>query len=87
MAKGKMTVVLAHGVSEKPKRYWLGPVGPNDDFGVPIGKVFIDGKTRQGPWAIMSEKAWKAHGVGVLGTGYGQKYQKQADGRWLKTEG
>jgi len=77
----KMTV-------EQPKRYWLGPVNRNDDFSVPIKNVFIDGKTKQGgKWAIMSEKSWKLHGFGVLGLGWGQKYEKQSDGRWLKVEG
>jgi hypothetical protein len=35
----------------------------------------------------MTLKSWRLHGFGKLGTGYGQKYEKQADGRWLKVEG
>lgn len=76
--------------STKPvdkRRFWLGAVGPKDDFGAPIGKVFIDGATRRGPWAIMSVASWKMHGVGRLGLGAGQKYERQKDGRWLKIEG
>ena len=94
MVKGKaMSVgaVIAHkhnsSLGEKPKRYWLGPMNRTDDFGYPIRNIFIDGKTKQGPWAIMSPQMWKLHGFGLLGTGYGQKYEKQVDGRWLKTEG
>ena len=68
------------------ERYWSGPVKLHDDFGVPIVGTFIDGRTKQGPWAIMTLTSFKQHGVG-LGTGLGQKYQIQEDRRWLKIEG
>lgn len=32
-----------------------------------------DGKTVHGPWAYMCESCWLLHGVGRLGTGYGQR--------------
>lgn len=32
-----------------------------------------DGKTTFGPWAYMCEDHWKSHGVGRLGTGFGQR--------------
>jgi hypothetical protein len=67
-------------------RYWTGPVGEKDDFGAPITDEFIDGATLQGPWAIMAPSTWKRHGRG-LGSGRGQRYEKQTDGRWLKVEG
>lgn len=69
--------------------YWCGPIGPNDDFDRPIDKQFIDGKTRHGPWAIMTPESWKLEGgtFGRLGTGFGQRYEKQTDGRWKKVEG
>lgn len=67
--------------------YWLSPVDKNDDFGDTIKDVMIDGKTKQGPWGLMTPASWAKHGVGKLGTGYGQKYQKQTDGKWLKVEG
>ena len=70
--------------------YWTGPVGPNDDFGHPLDQEFIDGCTAYGRrWAIMTPDSWKAHSGtgGKLGTGFGQRFQKQADGRWLKVEG
>ena len=68
-------------------KYWTGSPPHKDDFGVPIKKEFIDGVTRQGPWAFMTLSSWKVHGTGRLGTGYGQRYKKQTDGRWLKVEG
>jgi hypothetical protein len=67
--------------------YWMSGLGAKDDFGIPYTDIMIDGKTRSGPWANMSEKSWRMYGVGRLGTGYGQKYKKQSDGRWLKIEG
>lgn len=72
--------------SERP-RYWTGHVDENDDFGHPIISIMYDGMTRMGPWATMSETSWRQHGVGKLGTGYGQKYERQPDGKWLKVAG
>lgn len=66
--------------------YWTGPVPALDDFGAPIRDVFVDGKTFAGPWAIMAPMSHALYGVG-LGTGRGQKYEKQSDGRWLKIAG
>jgi hypothetical protein len=69
------------------ERYWMGTgIGPNDDFGKPIADEFVDGKTRMGPWAIMSPSSHRMQGLG-LGLGKGQRYKKQQDGRWLKVEG
>lgn len=69
----------------KPPVYWCGEIGPHDDMGNPIGDTFIDGATGRG-WAIMSPSTHRMYGRG-LGTGLGQKYERQADGRWLKVEG
>lgn len=66
---------------------WCGNVGPNDDFGAPIGDEFIDGKTRMGPWGIMTPANWSAYGVRQLGQGFGQRYKKQPDGKFHKVEG
>jgi hypothetical protein len=71
----------------KQEVYWTGNIGPKDDFGVLYGTIMYDGKTAGGPWANMCESSWKKFGCGKLGTGYAQKYEKQADGRWLKVEG
>jgi hypothetical protein len=69
------------------KKYWSGTIAAKDDFGVPIEDEFIDGKTRMGPWGIMAPKSWRMHGVGALGSGFGQRYEKTDDGKWLKVEG
>lgn len=68
------------------KVYWLSRVPLLDDFGAIIGSNFVDGKTNNGKWAIMSERSFTKFGIG-LGTGKGQLYEKQVDGRWLKTGG
>jgi len=59
----------------------------SDDFGIPYKDIMIDGRTKMGPWANMTPESWKTHGIGLLGTGYGQMYKKQDDGRWLKIQG
>lgn len=69
------------------QKFWRGLVKSIDDFGCPITDEFIDGKTQRGPWAIMSLVSWEAHGFYRLGVGFGQKYKKQDNGRWLKIEG
>lgn len=70
----------------KEQVYWLSPVGQRDDFGSHVRTIIIDGKTKQGPWALMTPESFASFGVG-LGLGLGQKYVRQTDGRWLKTEG
>jgi hypothetical protein len=67
-------------------KYWQGSINANDDFDQPITDVFIDGVTSFGPWAIMNFTSFRRYGRG-LGTGLGQKYEKQSDGRWLRVEG
>ena len=67
--------------------YWLSPLGGFDDFDQPYGNEMIDGGTKFGPWANMTPESWKQFGIGRLGQGFGQRYKKQADGRWLKVEG
>jgi len=62
-------------------------IGPKDDFGNAIIDEFIDGKTKEGPWAIMSIDSWRLYSRGQLGQGWGQRYKKQKDGKWLKVEG
>lgn len=68
-------------------KYWFGHVGEKDDFGDKIGDEIIDAATKMGPWALMTPKSFKTHGRGKLGTGSGQRYKKQKDGKWLKIEG
>jgi len=71
----------------KDKVYWLSPLGGFDDFDQPYKNEMIDGKTKMGPWANMTAESWKEHGIGRLGQGFGQRYEKQSDGKWLKVEG
>lgn len=67
--------------------YWTGkPPAKCDVYGTPITDTFIDGATRMGPWANMHPDTHADVGLG-LGTGRGQKYQRQLDGRWMKVEG
>lgn len=68
------------------KTYWLSPVGEVDDFGDRITDEIIDGVTNLGPWALMTPKSFERYGRG-LGTGRGQRYRRQSDGKWLKVEG
>jgi len=71
--------------------YWLSPLGGFDDFDSPydftVGAVMYDAKTVYGPWANMTQESFEKHAIGYLGTGYGQKYQMQDDGKWLKVGG
>jgi len=67
-------------------KYWTSGVKSVDDFGRRITDHFYDSRTKFGPWAIMNEETFRQLGVGV-GTGRGQQYAKQSDGRWLKVEG
>ncbi len=68
------------------KKTWMGtPPEKCDICNRKITRVFIDGKTDLGPWAIMCPACYKVHGIG-LGLGLGQRYVKQSD-RWVKVEG
>lgn len=73
-------------MTPQEKVYWTAPVGGFDDFGYPISKRIIDGKTKQGPWALMTPQSYVKHGI-ALGVGYGQLYEKQKDGKWLLIKG
>jgi hypothetical protein len=48
-----------------------------------VGDTYVDGKTTSGPWANMCLRCHKAYGFG-LGTGKGQRYQRQPSGRYAK---
>jgi len=71
------------------KIYWMGRLPDKVDFGDPYDGIMIDGATVLGPWGCMTPRSWARYGAtsGKFGTGLGQKYEKQEDGRWLKTEG
>jgi hypothetical protein len=78
---------MSESHKEKAKVYWLSAVGEVDDFGDKITDTIIDGATNMGPWALMTPRSFRYNGLNRLGEGYGQKYEKQEDGRWLKVEG
>lgn len=72
---------------EDRKKHWTGTAPTACDIdGTVIKDNFVDGRTRRGPWANMCLSCHRTQGVG-LGTGKGQHYKKQGDGRWLKVEG
>lgn len=74
-------------MSEEPV-YWLSPLPEEDDFGVPYENEMFDAPTSNGLWANMTRESWERHRkTARLGLGYGQRYEKQPDGRWLKVEG
>lgn len=69
---------------------WLGPVPTAcDTCGHPLHDEFYDEKTSiSGKWGCLCSTCHTlGPGLGKLGTGWGQKYEKQLDGRWLKTDG
>ena len=67
-------------------RTWVGkPPEKCDICSEPIKDVFIDGQTDWGPWGNMCPECHALHGRG-LGTGRGQKYEKQED-QWVKVAG
>ena len=43
----------------------------------PIGKVFVDGRTKAGPWAYMCLPCFKVNGEG-FGVGRGQEFTVEA---------
>lgn len=68
---------------------WLSkPPTSCDVCGDPIGETFYDMRTRSGPWACMCPRcAMVGPGVGRVGTGFGQKYERRPDGSYEKTAG
>ena len=49
--------------------------------------TFYDARTLNGRWATLCPYCVTEHTFGRLGAGWGQRYEKQPDGRWLKTGG
>lgn len=68
--------------------YWTGDVPARCQLsGRPIRSLFVDGRVPgTGSWALMTPGYFRGIG-GTYGTGCGQLYQLQEDGRWLKIEG
>lgn len=87
--------ITKNGRWEKEKT-WLGPKPVRCDLcgrSLESVTVFIDGRTRMGPWGILCSSCHKQYGVG-LGTGFGQKYRRVKRGNrrsnrtfWVKIAG
>lgn len=69
------------------QKMWMGnPPKACDICTTAFTTCFIDGKTTSGPWANMCVGCHKRHGCG-LGLGKGQRYDKNAEGQWIKAGG
>lgn len=68
--------------------YWQGAVGECDGCGWDLNKEseFYDAKTKHGPWGTLCAKCFDILGIGV-GTGRGQHYRRQEDGKFKKVAG
>lgn len=67
--------------------FWSGDVNCDFNKSHDTHLVFIDGKTKMGPWAGMCESCFRRYGFGRYGTGFAQRYERQADDRYLKVDG
>jgi hypothetical protein len=69
--------------------FWSGPIPTEcDTCETPITEIFYDAKTQYGSWANMCPSCHTlGPGLGKLGLGLGQKYEKQITGRFMKTKG
>jgi hypothetical protein len=68
-------------------RYWASTAPAICDICErPITDKFVDGATLVGPWGHMCPSCHARMGCGI-GVGRGQQYEKQPDGKWLKTGG
>lgn len=85
MKKSELKKLIKEIIEEA--QYWSNSVGNEDDFGDTITDEIIDARTKIGPWGLMTPNSWKKYGFNKLGAGFGQRYKKQKDGKWLKIEG
>jgi len=66
--------------------YWCGPLEPVCQISnKPYDGVMYDANTPLG-WANICQEVFDRYDC-KLGTGFGQKYELQVDGRWLKVSG
>lgn len=73
-------------------RYVSAEKRSHDDFKIPFtrkeGEIVYDAKCAGTmAWACMTEASFKKYGDGRLGTGFGQKYRRNAEGHLVKVEG
>ena len=52
-----------------------------------VGSIVFDAKTPQGPWGTACPKCFRTETLGRLGTGFGQKFQRDENLRLVKLEG
>jgi len=91
----KLCPICSEFVRVPPPAKWYGPQMTCDycsiidkknpqEADVRQHEFFVDGKTVEGPWALMCPQHYMEKGIGRLGQGFGQKY----DGKTLlKIEG
>jgi len=88
----RMTIGAVLAFQTKPAGktpvYWRSPVPDTCQLSDrKITTKFVDGRVPgRSSWACMHPDYYLSGG-GTFGTGRGQLYQKQADGRWLKING
>jgi hypothetical protein len=79
-------------MAKEPVRYLSAEKMKADDFGVPftnlVGEIVYDGcLAMSSQWATMTQESWEHRGCCFLGTGRGQKYQRNAEGHLVKVAG
>lgn len=70
-------------------KQWLGPAPTKcDTCGQPIVDTFYDAATIHRMWACMCPNCQVfGPGLNKVGTGIGQEYKKNKEGKWIKTAG
>jgi len=58
-----------------------------DICGIECEDELYDAVTKYGPWATMCKDCFKKESINKLGTGYGQHYVKNEEGKFMKVEG
>lgn len=72
---------------ETPNKYWSGSTPDDCNLcGCIFGRVFSDARIPGHGWGLVCHPCAQAHRV-QYGTGLGQQYRRQPDGRWLKVQG
>lgn len=92
MTIGDVLADKARRLGERqPRRFYFVPTPVKCDMcGDPlradVGTAMYDARTRGGPWGCLCRSCFDSYGVG-LGTGLGQRYEREADGRFWYREG
>lgn len=72
---------------QKPRAvYWLGEGRVCEYCKRGLVETLIDARVRDGGWMVLDADCHASIGMG-FGVGRAQRYQRQADDRWLKVEG